>query len=43
MTLTDYQILLVNNGLLLSPWMTKEQAKRYIRTHPNFTYKDAAL
>jgi hypothetical protein len=40
---TDYQILLINNGLLLSPRMTREQAKAHIKSHPDFKYKAAAL
>lgn len=41
--LSDYAILMINNGLMLSVWMTQKQAKRHIQTHPNFTYKAAAL
>ena len=40
--MTDYQILLINNGLLLSH-MTRAQAKKYIQAHPDFLFKDAAL
>jgi len=43
MKLSDYAILLINNGLMFSQWMTKDEAKRYIRMNPNFTYKAAAL
>lgn len=41
--MTDYYILLINNGLMFSPRMTQEQAKRYIKHHPYFAYKAAAL
>ena len=41
--MTDYQILLINNGLLISPFMTPKQAQKYIAAHPNFEFKAAAL
>lgn len=41
--MTDYQILLINNGLLFSPRMTRDEARRHIQTHPKFKYKAAAL
>ena len=41
--MTDYQILLINNGLLISPFMTQKQAQKYIAAHSNFELKAAAL
>ena len=41
--LTEYEILLVNNGLMFSWIMTKEEAHRYIQDHPKFRYRYAAL
>lgn len=43
MKLTEYQILLINNGLMFSPFMTQREAHDYIARHPKFTYKAAAL
>lgn len=43
MKLTDYQILLINNGLMFSPYMTPREAHAYIQSHPKFKYKAAAL
>lgn len=43
MKLTDYEILLVNNGLMLSPFMTRAEARAYIDCHPDFKYRNAAL
>ena len=41
--MTEYQILLINNGLLRSPRMTRAEAKAYIASHPKFAYRQAAL
>jgi len=41
--MSDYYILLINNGLMRSEKMTREQAKQYIADHPDFPYKAAAL
>jgi hypothetical protein len=41
--LNDYDILMVNNGLMISQKMTREEAKAYIASHPEFEYRDAAL
>jgi len=43
MKLTSYQILLINNGLMFSPYMTQREAHAYIKAHPRFRYKAAAL
>lgn len=40
--LTEYEILLINNGLMFSH-MTRAQAKAYIDSRPDFLFKDAAL
>ena len=40
--MSDYYILLVSKSLMFSPYMTREQAREHIRTHPEFEYKDAA-
>lgn len=42
MKLTDFQILLIAAGLMFSPKITHEQAKKYIQAHPKFAYKAAA-
>lgn len=41
--MSDYQILLINNGLLFSPHMTQAEAHAYIKAHPDFEYRQAAM
>ena len=41
--LTEFEVLLVNNGLMFSPLMSREEARHYIDTHPHFRYRYAAL
>ena len=41
--MSDYYILLINNGLMRSDRMTRAEAKAYIAAHPDFPYKAAAL
>ncbi len=41
--MSDYYILLINNGLMFSRQMSRAEAHAYIAAHPDFPYKAAAL